>query len=75
MVLQNFEIIKTMIDIAKKDDLAFLSTSEISIEHFRDDSPCDSNSSNSTDSTGDNEYIAFFQFLTNLTNSLYESTA
>ncbi|KAG2191955.1 hypothetical protein INT47_004738, partial [Mucor saturninus] len=55
MVLQNFAAIRIMVDVANKDDLLLLSTSEISSEHFRSDSSCESAPSSQSSPTSDDE--------------------
>lgn len=49
MIIRNFEIIKLMTDIAKQDNLAFLSDSLVSDICYRDDSSHSSQSSSSSE--------------------------
>ncbi|KAG2201512.1 hypothetical protein INT46_002887 [Mucor plumbeus] len=51
MIIKNFEIIKLMTDIAKEDNLVFLSSSLTPDICYRDDSPHSSQSSSSSSSS------------------------
>lgn len=51
MIIRNFEIIKLMTDIAKEDNLIFLSFSLTPDICYRDDSPHSSQSSSSSSSS------------------------
>lgn len=57
MIIRNFEIIKLMTDIAKEDNLVFLSSSLTPDMCYRDDTPYSSQSSSSSSSSSQ-EWLA-----------------
>lgn len=62
MVLLNSEIIKVMIDIAKEDDLIFLTACRISDEHFGENSSCYDDSSPLLDLRVESSFIKLQKF-------------
>ncbi|KAI9265452.1 hypothetical protein EDC94DRAFT_658348 [Helicostylum pulchrum] len=62
MVLLNSEIIKVMIDIAKEDDLIFLTACRISDKHFGENSSCYDDSSPLLDLRVESSFIKLQKF-------------
>lgn len=46
MVTENFDKIRIMVDIAKKDDLVFVSSTPVT--YYRENSPCSTNDTNNS---------------------------